>query len=107
MKLEIVALAFALLAGGCPKDPVPPTPDAGEPDDPDAARPATCAGWCDNARRLGCDAAKPTPGKTCGGKECSCVAVCENMQSSGIAAFNLQCRARARSCAAADACEAR
>ena len=64
----------------------------------DAARPSTCAGWCSNAAALRCPSGKPTPlGATC-------VQVCTNVQT-GPAKWNLKCRAAAKTCKAADACE--
>jgi len=77
------------LLTGCPQPPRPvPPPGA-----------ATCADVCKRYEALGCPAGKPTP------KGAPCVAVCENVQTSGVLKFNLECRVRAASCADADHCE--
>lgn len=104
----LIAVAAAPWLSGCPaREPVPPTPvvDAGEsplPPPPEGGirKAPTCAGWCDRAVELGCPAGKPTPNGS------PCVAVCENVQRSGVVSWNLSCRVAATSCAAADACEA-
>ncbi len=127
MKASLVVfcavLAFCLAA--CPRpSPVPPTPDADSgggdllPDagpivdasdldasgDPDAdlldAASYTCSNWCAHAAKLGCPAAKPTP------KGASCAVVCSNATTGGAITWNLRCRIGAKTCAAADACEA-
>lgn len=108
-----LVLSTVTCLAGCQRGPVPPEPspfpDAGTDDDPEtldaAAYPSTCAGWCRNARRLGCGAGKDSPGTSCDGGGCSCTLVCENLQSSGIVAWDLRCRAHAKTCHAADACE--
>lgn len=107
--LALVACVATLTA--CPKEPLPPQPDAdsgidsGVVDsgdgDVDAAAPATCANWCKHAKKLGCPSAKPTP------QGSTCEEVCSFVQTSGIkaATWDLKCRIGARSCAAADNCE--
>lgn len=66
---------------------------------PDGDFVADCKAVCLRARDLGCAIAKPTAN----GKHC--VEVCENVQGSGIIKWNLECRASAITCEAADACE--
>ena len=97
----VLTLAATPWLVGCPPEPVTPTPtpDSGVEPDSDEARNATCSKWCAHAAELGCSSAKPTP------KGGSCTAVCENVQSSGIVRWNLVCRVKAKSCAAADVCE--
>lgn len=80
---------LVLLATGCPP-PKPPVPPPGA---------ATCADVCHHLAELGCPAAKPTP------KGTPCTEVCANIQSSGVITWNLDCRASAPSCDAADRCE--
>lgn len=62
--------------------------------------PPTCAAWCARASAMKCDAAKPTP------KGGTCEAVCVNANA-GPTKWDLKCRVAARSCAAADACDAK
>lgn len=81
-----------LLACGChplpePVDPVDPAPDA------------DCAEVCARMEFLGCESAKPTPEGT------PCARVCQDIQDSGLIQWNLNCRAAAVSCEAADNCE--
>ena len=82
MKRFLIPFLFAFLPAGCP-----PT------------NTATCADVCANMARLNCPSSKPTAmGK-------SCTQVCAVVQNSSIAKWNLDCRAKAESCAAADLCE--
>lgn len=67
------------------------------PVEPDTG--GTCEDWCAHAYELRCEATKATEG---GG---SCTDVCHNLQTSGFAHFNLGCRRKATSCAAAEECE--
>ena len=62
---------------------------------------AQCPDVCANMVKLDCPAAKPTA------KGATCEQVCVNFQTSGLASWNLGCRATALTCAAADACEAK
>ena len=62
---------------------------------------ATCAAVCANMAKLGCPSAQPTA------KGATCEQVCSNFQNSGIATWNLGCRASACTCADVDACEAK
>lgn len=93
-------LALALTA--CPKPLPPPGPippaqaDAGATDADEAKRP--CLAVCRRLSKLGCPAAKPTAEGT------SCTVVCENVQSSGVIAWKLDCMKVAESCEAADRC---
>jgi hypothetical protein len=66
-----------------------------------ATQSGSCASVCANMARLGCPSARPTA------KGAPCVEVCDNLQNSGIVKWDLACRARAESCEAADACEAK
>jgi hypothetical protein len=61
---------------------------------------AGCAAACDHLRALHCPAAVPTP------EGATCEDVCVTVQRSGILTWDLECRARAASCDAIDACEA-
>ncbi len=92
--MRALVLLSILVAGlGCtptpPIPPVTPTTDAGAP---------SCASACATLRALRCPAAETTP------RGATCVDVCQNVQSSGIVAFDLPCLARARTCAEASAC---
>lgn len=60
---------------------------------------ATCADACHRADDLSCPWAKPTP------KGMTCEAVCNEGISSGLFTFNLECRAKAPSCTAAEVCD--
>lgn len=84
---------WALLVCACPPKPppVPPAPPG----------PSDCRAVCAHEADLGCEAAKPTAGGA------SCEAICENVQRSSIIHWDLDCRARAASCAAIDRCETR
>lgn len=84
-------MLLVLAIAGCPPKP-PPIP-------PPAPGVATCVDVCGHYAELGCDAAKPTAEGT------SCGATCTNVQTSGVIAFNLDCRVRAKSCAEAERCE--
>lgn len=92
----ILALVSGAILGACtctctppPRPPPSPAPDLD----------ATCAVACARLRELECPDAEATPNGA------SCEAVCENVQGSGIVAWDLSCRARATSCAAVDSCE--
>lgn len=95
-KPTLFALTVLFFSGcpGCPP-PVPPPP----PPPPVIDGPATCADVCRRASELGCkgsddiDPSGPT-----------CLEVCLTVQD-GPALWNLDCRARAVSCAAFDDCE--
>lgn len=65
-----------------------------------AAASPSCATWCAHAKALGCPASLPTL------KGASCVEVCSNVQK-GPVPWDLRCRAEAKTCATADACEKR
>lgn len=97
--MKIAGFVAALLLVGCPRDPVPPTPDADSGVVVVDAGTATCASWCKHASEMHCNAAKPTP------EGASCETVCENLQGSGLVKFDLKCRSVASSCMAAEACE--
>jgi hypothetical protein len=92
-------LLIVIFLAGCPRlppaPPGPPTEDAGTDAD-EAKRP--CLAVCRNLAHLGCEAARPTAEGT------SCTRVCENVFDSPIK-WNLDCRKRATSCDAVDACE--
>jgi len=60
---------------------------------------ATCEQVCKHMTALDCPSAQPTPNGA------SCVEVCENVQSSGMIEWNLDCRAAAATCESADECE--
>jgi len=92
----VMAACLAIALSGCPKPippPAPPAPDA----DTDAGA-ATCAAACARLQQLGCAAGKPTP------KGAPCTEVCENVTSSGLLTWDLDCIARAVSCGATDLC---
>lgn len=89
-----IALSFALSScAGCPPrpEPVPPPTEA----------PVTCESFCARAAALGCAVSRPTP------KGGTCQDICEAVQYSGIAQWDLGCRIRATSCQAMEACELR
>lgn len=87
MKRFVLLLALAGCATTPPK-PLPPLPGV-----------ATCTDVCNNGRRLNCTFVQPTPAGA------SCEKVCENNQQVGISPFDLDCRARAPSCAEIDNCQ--
>jgi hypothetical protein len=60
---------------------------------------ATCEDVCVRGRQLGCGYANPTP---CGA---TCVEVCVDVVAGGDFSLDLECRARAASCDAAESCE--
>lgn len=82
MKRLFIPILFAFLPSGCP-----PT------------NTASCADVCANMAKLNCPSSKPTARGT------SCTQVCTTLQNSDIAKWNLDCRAKATSCEAADLCE--
>lgn len=94
--MRFVPFVLALLVLGCSGCPTPVPP---APPPPPAPGEATCGDVCAQGRELVCPWAAPTP------EGASCEAVCSNIQDSGIVAWNLDCRARARSCRDAEACE--
>lgn len=105
---KLTLAALLLFACACPKPipppgPIPPVVDGGvteeETDADEAARP--CLAACRRLIKLGCEAGKPTPEGT------SCTRVCENVQSSGIVTWNIDCIKTATSCKAADECNQR
>lgn len=83
--IVLVALSFA----GCVHVP-PPRPIDGT---------ATCEDVCVRGRQLGCSYANPTP------RGATCVEVCVDVVAGGDFTLDLECRARAATCAAAEACE--
>lgn len=60
---------------------------------------ATCGDVCDRYRALGCVAGEPTL------KGVPCEDVCANIVLEDVQPLDLQCRAHAETCAAADRCE--
>ena len=58
----------------------------------------TCEDVCVARRALGCPAGKATPAGA------RCEEVCHNVQDSGIFVMDLECRAKAKTCEAMDAC---
>lgn len=106
MKKLLLAGWFVASLAGCPKPsptPVPPVPPMPNPYVVDAGEPPTveytCADMCSHLFDLKCPGAEPTASGA------TCLEVCQNVQSSGVVAFNLRCRVNARTCAAADACK--
>lgn len=97
--LIIALLVTSMMCQGCPHhEPVVkhPTPTV------DAAignYPATCDGVCSLGAALGCPFAESTHAGA------SCSDVCNNVQSSGVTAWDLGCRARKTSCAAIAGCQ--
>ena len=81
----LFAIFFALTGCGTVKPPAPPPVV-----DPTGA---TCTSACANMVHLGCPDAGPR-----------CVPACENVQASGVFAYDVGCLARARDCAAVSAC---
>lgn len=78
-----------LLLLGCATTPPPtPTPLDG------------CESYCAHMTDLGCEIAKPTPDGA------TCLDICKTVQASTVVTWDLACRVRAESCAAADSCEA-
>jgi len=94
---------FALLFfPGCPRptpgpSPVPPvTVDALTA--PDARKTYTCGDACAHLRALKCKMGNPTP------RGATCEEVCDNVQGSGLASWNLGCIAAVKQCADVDSC---
>jgi uncharacterized protein len=107
--MAIAVLIVLAIAGGacsgCSHNPTPaPTQptnvtDAAPPPYSPPDGPATCLDVCRNGQHLGCDWANNTSGGA------TCTDVCANAQSApGIPPWDLDCRARATSCAAVDRC---
>ena len=97
--LAILTALVALACLGCPPRPVgpPDSQDGGPLLDPlDAA--ATCGTACEHWRELGCPEGSGSPRATC-------EEVCDNIQRSGILAWDLDCRSRITSCSQLDQCE--
>ena len=92
-RLHAAAL-FLLALCSCHRAPcVVSTPSASP--DPVAA----CSSACSRMRALDCPSANPTD------RGATCEEVCVTVQRGGIVTGNLDCRARAATCAAIDACE--
>jgi hypothetical protein len=89
MKRILLAFVLALACSNPTPKPDPPVPPA----------PATCADVCQHMSALGCPSGLPTP------RGIPCTTVCENVQTSGNMTWNLDCRAHALTCDAADACQ--
>lgn len=92
---KILLLLVAVALVGCPRPIPPPTPPA---PDADASTPATCADACARLRQLGCPAGQTTP------KGAPCEEVCENVTSSGLIVWDLDCIARGVTCGSTDRC---
>jgi len=86
----LLALVFAIVVAlaGCgtvkPPHPEPVVDPTG----------ATCETACARLHELGC-----------GGGGVRCVPACENVQASGVFAYDVGCLTRAANCVAADACD--
>lgn len=87
MKYVILA-AIIVVLGSCRFGPTPPGPGK-----------ATCDDVCKRYDELKCEAAQPTPNGV------TCAEVCKTVQESTIVRWDLECRARAASCEAAEECE--
>ena len=87
--MKRILFACLLALASCNPRPVPDPP----------IPPATCADVCQHMAALNCAAATPTP------RGAPCAAVCENVQNSGNMTWNLNCRAKAATCDAVDACQ--
>jgi hypothetical protein len=94
-KLSLLLAAALLL--GCP--PPPPCPNCPNPDFPDAgpARSA-CQRACEHFRELKCEEGEPTKDGA------TCETVCENMQTSNLISYDLDCAAKAPTCDYVDSC---
>lgn len=86
MKRFLLPFVLSFFFTGCPT----PQPSS-----------ATCATVCANMVKLSCPSAKPTA------KGATCEQVCNNVQNSGAIKWDLTCRSKALTCAAADLCEAK
>lgn len=91
--MVVLAFAIVITLTGCPKPLPPPVP----PTDWDGGS-ATCETACARLQQLGCPAGRPTP------KGAPCQAVCENVMSSGLIEWQLDCVARAITCGETDRC---
>lgn len=85
-----------ILAPSCATLPLPP-PEPVHPTDPTLS--ADCRGACERGWAMSCEWAEPSPH---GG---ACEERCASVQESGLVTWDLECRVRAPSCSAADACE--
>lgn len=94
------ALGLVLLGAVAACVVPPPVEPAPAPPAPTTAPTATCGDVCTRARSLGCPGGSASPRG-----EGTCEDICENIQASGIIAWDLACRAAAPSCEAQDACE--
>jgi hypothetical protein len=89
--MKRIAYLWALLLCACPpQPPKPPAPPPGA---------ASCDDVCRHWAELGCEAAKPTADGV------GCAEICRNVQDSTVVHWDLDCRVRAATCAAADSCE--
>lgn len=95
--MRVAIALFCMILASC--GPLPPLDPPPTPDPPSPVENADCGAVCERAAELGCEWAKPTPEGT------PCEEVCQNIQQSGIVQWDLGCRAGARSCEEADACE--
>jgi hypothetical protein len=94
-KLSLSSLAALLL--GCP--PPPPCVTCPNPDFPDAGDTrSACQRACDHFRELKCEEGEATKDGA------TCEAVCENMQTSNLLSYDLQCAAKAPTCDFIDNC---
>lgn len=96
---KLLFLLLVVGCSGCPSAPLPPaTSGPVIPLPPEG--PATCASACERLKQLRCPAASQTA------EGAACEEVCLNVMDSGVISWNLDCRIKATSCAAVDACEA-
>lgn len=102
MRALLFFLALLITLSCTPRPPVPPVGptdvDASIADAADEARRPTCADVCARLSALHCPEAETTAAGA------TCLDVCRNVQSSGVAGWNLSCLSNAKSCAAADSC---
>jgi hypothetical protein len=92
MKPAVFAIAAMVTFHAC-------TPRGTAPSPPATADAAQVTAVCENYRRLGCAAGRPTP------EGATCEVVTANAVRSGIVAWDLRCRAAATSCSMAEQCE--
>ena len=97
-------LLTAFLWRGCGSDfkPAPKPPDGGTAGSSsggaDGGEPPACERACRRLEKLGCPEAMPTPSGV------TCVAVCENVEDSGVVSLDPECVARIRSCTDIESC---
>jgi hypothetical protein len=97
--LVLFVMVLAIGCDGCHhQDPLPVTPAALDAAAVEGGGSASCLDYCRVGDALGCGWALPTPAGA------TCVTVCNNNQTVGIAPWDLDCRVKQTTCAAIERC---